>query len=79
MGTSLVAGEAVAGHGRVAGRRGRRERPERVVASLRAGHESAGGRAESRDIAQVVGVGVVERSGCRATFVCTATICPASR
>ena len=49
----------MAGDGRV-GRRGRRHRPEGIVAGLRAGHECSRGRTHGADIPQVVGVSVVE-------------------
>ena len=61
-----MAGKPVVGDRRVAGWRGRRERAERIVAGFRAGHICPAGSAQGRYVAQVVGVGVVERPRGRA-------------
>ncbi len=60
----VVAGEAVVGDRRVAGWRGCRERAEGVVANVRVGHVDPARRAQGHQVAQVVGVGVVERARC---------------
>ncbi len=65
MRTSLVAGEAVVGDGRVGGR-SRRHRSERVVAGVGVGDMCAARPTERRDIPQMVGVSKVEHTRSRA-------------
>ena len=65
MRTSLVAGEAVVGDGRVGGR-SRRHRSEGVVAGVGVGYMCAARPTERRDIPQMVGVSIVEHPRRRA-------------